>query len=288
MKISRKTTVAVLIVLFVYMFTSKASLTAHAGSISADDGLMEIVTRVMEDFETLIALHEILEVLSFEERNSVGSRLMVSMQSAQIVRQQVLSLSEGRLFLWDARKRHEFNYEVSLSLEGFMHGQRNPPQNNLQIGFAGNGGDHGCGPISVHNNLYSLYISGIINDVPCIAGIIHRLDISGGFIMGGEIGTNPEAIVQLLRNMGHETNISYLPTDLDASIRQSAAGTAILLYIGQAAPGRPAYWHYITVRYAGGRFRLYNVGGNDRAPRFANSVDEWARNRAVLALITIS
>ena len=292
MKYTTKTAAIALLVFLMYIFASHPSIVVRAENVSSDEGLMEIVTRMMDDFETLLTLHEMLEVLPADERNIIGSTMMASMQGMQIVQQQVQALFEGRLFLWDARRRYDHNYAVSsgaggIGLSGFIHGQRNSPQSNLQIGTVGNGGDHGCGPISVHNTLYSMYIAGIINETPCIAEIIHRLDMSGGFIMGGEFGTNPEAITQLLQNKGHYTIINYLPVDLDTAIRQSAAQTAILLYIGQAAPGRPAYWHYITVRYVDGLFELYNVGGRDMIRRTANSVDEWARSRAVLALITI-
>ena len=292
MRYAKKLTAAVFLVFVMYIAWPNPSVVVHAESASSDEGLIEIVARMVDDFEMLLELHEMLEVLSVEERNSVGSTMMTSMQGMQLVQQQVQAISEGRLFARDARGRHEFNHAVSsgitgVGLSGFIHGQRNAPQSTLQIGIAGNGGDHGCGPISVHNMLYSLYVNGIINDAPCIAEIIHRLDMSGGFIMGGEFGTNPEAINQFLRNMGHETSINYLPTDLDSAIMQSAASTAILLYIGQAAPGRPAYWHYITVRHAGGSFELYNVGGRDMRHRTTSSVDEWSTNRAVLALITI-
>ena len=292
MRYAKKLGFIVIFFLCMYVFAPNQKMDVYAQSTSSDDGLLEIVARVRDDFDLLFELHEMLEVLSVDERNFVGSTLMVSVQGVQIVQQQVQALSEGRLFSRDAGTRHEFNYAVSSGvggkgLGGFIHGQRNSPQNILQIGFAGNGADHGCGPISVHNTLYSLYIAGIINEAPCIAEIIHRLDMSGGFIRGGEFGTNPEAMLQLMQNKGHEASISYLPTDLDYAIKQSASGTAILLYIGQAAPGRPAYWHYITVRYVNGRFELYNVGGRDLTIRIANSVDEWARVRVVLALITI-
>ena len=290
MKYAKKITIAALLAVLACFFAPNPSLAVHGAN--ADDGMLDIVARVMEDFELLLDLHDLLENLSADERNSVGSRLMVSLQGTQLVQQQIRALSKGRLFLWDAKHRHNFNHALSSGIggkgfSGFIHGQRNPPQSLLQIGFAGNGGDHGCGPISVHNTLYSFYFYGIIDEAPCIAQIIHRLDINGGFIMGGEIGTNPETMRQLLQNMGHDTSVSYLPENLDESVRQSAAGTAILLYIGQTAPGRPAYWHYITVRYANGLFELYNVGGRDRTKRFTNSMDAWARNRAVLALITV-
>ena len=288
----KRITCVLLLIFIMYVFAPNPSMVVHAENVSSGEGLLEIVARMMDDFDMLFELHEMLEVLSVEERNSIGSTMMASMQSIQAVSQQVQALSEGRLFLIEAMQRYEFNRTVSagnesIGLSGFIHGQRNPPQSNLQVGPAGNGGDHGCGPISAHNMLYSLYTAGIIIEAPCIAEIIHRLDMSGGFIMSGEFGTNPEAIIQLLQNMGHYTIINYLPTDLDAAIRQSAAQTAILLYIGQAAPGRPAYWHYITVRYVDDRFELYNVGSRDMIRRTTNSVDEWARSRAVLALITI-
>ena len=293
MKYVKRLTAVVLLVLLMCVCKSTDAIAVRAQSTSFDDGLVDVAMRVMDDFEMLLELHEMLETLSIEERNSTGTRVMTSLQGAQILQQQVQALSEGRLFSRDARARYEFNLALSSGIggkgfSGFIHGQRNAPQSVLKIGFAGNGADHGCGPISVHNTLYSLYIYGIINEAPCIAEIIHRLDMSGGFTMGGELGTNSEAIYQLLQNMGHEASISYLPSDLDEAIRQSAAGTAILLYIGQAAPGRPAYWHYITIRYVNGRFELYNVGGRDTAERIANSVDEWASGTAVLALITIN
>ena len=286
MKYVRKITTVVFSLLC--MFASSAIINVYAQSTSSDEGLIEIVSRMMEDFEMLLTLHEILEVLPAGDRNAIGSTMMISVQGTQFVQQQAQSLSKGRLFMRDARSRYEFNRAISSCLSGFIHGQRNYPQSELQIGLVGNGGEHGCGPISVHNVLYSLYFAGVIDEAPCIAEIIHRLDIIGGFIMGGEIGTNPEAINHLLQNTGLSTIINYLPTDLDAAIRHSVAQTAILLYIGQSAPDRPAYWHYITVRYLDSRFELYNVGGRDLTIRTTNSVDDWARSRAVLALITLN
>ena len=285
--------IATIVFLLICIFASSSIITVHASSEPSDWGVMEMVLRMMDDFEALLVLHEMLEILTIEERNTIGSTMMVSMQGKQIVQQQIQALSEGRLFMREARGRYEFNRAISseengMGHSGFIHGQRNFPQSELQIGNAGNGGDHGCGPISVHNILFSLYSAGIINEAPCIAEIIHRLDIMGGFILGGEIGTNPETMVQLLQNKGHSTIINYLPTDLDTAIRQSAAQTAILLYIGQAAPYRSAYWHYITIRYIDSRFELYNVGVRDLTIRTTNSVDDWARSRAVLALITLN
>ena len=293
MKYAKNAAAMLLFVFLMYVLAPRPYMIAIAQSAPSDEGLMQIAARIKDDFEMLLELHEMLEVLSVEERNSTGNTMMTTIQGMQIVQQQVQALSEGRSFLRDAQNRFDFNYAVSSGkggkfLVGFIHGQRNPPQSVLQIGVAGNGGDHGCGPISVHNTLYSLFAYGVINEVPSIAEIIHRLDMSGGFIMGGTFGTNPEAINQLLRNKGHDANISYMPTNLDEATRHSSASTAILLYIGQAAPGRPAYWHYITVRYVDGRFELYNVGGRDTTYRLVNSVDEWAKNRAVLALITIN
>ena len=284
--------ISTVLFLFICIFVSSSIIIVHAESSSSDERPMDIVARMMDDFEALLILHEMLEVLPIEERNSIGSTMMISMQGKQIVQQQIQALSEGRLFVRDARGRYEVNRAIGsgengMGLSGFIHGQRNFPQSELLIGNAGNGADHGCGPISVHNILFSLYSAGIINDAPCIAEIIHRLDIMGGFIMSGEIGTNPEAINHLLQNKGFSTIINYLPTDLDATIRQSAAQTAILLYIGQVAPYRPAYWHYITIRYINSRFELYNVGGRDLTMRITSSVDDWVRGRAVLALITI-
>ena len=284
---------AVFLLFLMYVLAPNPSMLVHANSATNDESLTGIINQMTNNFEMLFELYETLEVLSVEERNSVGRSIMVSLQGMQVVRQQVQAMSEGRQFSRDARIRRELNHAISSGIEGkglvgFIHGQRNPPQSELQIGFAGNGGDHGCGPISTHNMLYALFASGIIDEAPCIANIIHRLDISGGFMMGGEFGTNPEAINQLLRNMGHKVIISYLPTNLDEAIIQSVAGVAILLYINQAGPGRPAYWHYITIRYASGIFELYNVGGHDITKRTTSSVDEWAIGKATLALITIN
>lgn len=277
------------IICIVLCFVPSQRMDVVAQSLIPDEGLVEIVARFADDFEMLLELHEVLETLSVEERNSTGSTMMTTVQATQVVHQQVQALSEGRFFAREARARFDFNHALRTreGLSEFIHGQRNMPQSLLQIGSVGNGADHGCGPISVNNLLFSMYTANAISEAPCIADIIRRLDMSGGFIMGGEFGTNPEAILQLLQNMGHRANISYLPSALDAAIRQSAAGTAILLYIGQTAPGRPAYWHYITIRYVGDRFELYNVGGRDTTWRIASSVDGWAANRVVLALITI-
>ena len=292
MNYAKKAGAYVFFVLCMFVFVPSQNMDVYAQNTSLDEGLLYIVARVVDDFEQLLALHEILETLSVEERNSTGSTMMTTIQAAQIVQQQVHAFSEGRLFAREAGVRFEFNYALRTGVGGkgfggFIHGQQNTPQSVLKISSFGNGSDHGCGPISANNLLYSLYIYGVISEAPCIAEIIHRIDMSGGFIMGGEFGTNPEAILQLLQNMGHQASIKYLPTALDEAVMQSAAGTAILLYIGQAAPGRPAYWHYITVRYVGGLFEQYNVGGRDTTFRLTSSIDEWATNRAVLALITI-
>jgi len=172
---------------------------------------------------------------------------------------------------------------------GFIHGQRLSPQCDLEMGDTGNGGDNGCGPIALYNALFEL--NGQANP-PNPADIIYSLERDGAFNLGGLAGTNPEALVTYLREIGRQSEISYLPSNLDASIQ--AAGVSIFLYSGGGA-----YIHYVMIRHvpaAGAtpaEFLIYNRGSRDQGPVSTPSVDQWAstgidgRSYTPLALITI-
>ncbi|MCL2400496.1 MAG: hypothetical protein FWC91_12230 [Defluviitaleaceae bacterium] len=183
----------------------------------------------------------------------------------------------------------------TIMTRGFMHGQRLSPQNHLEIGETGTGGANGCGPIAVYNAIYQL--NGQRN-APNPAEIIYALERDGAFNLGGLAGTNPEAMVTYLREIGRKAEISYLPSNLDASI--SAAGVTILLYSGGGA-----YIHYVMVRYVAGgnaagtqrgesQFLIYNRGSNDQNHVATSSVDQWAATGLngtpyrPLALITVA
>ena len=293
MKQIKKAASVILLIVLMYIFAPSLVLAANEGDNTQNENLTNSVRNLIEDFEMILEFYEVLRELSVDERNSVGSSMMTQLQSMQILQNHLRSLSEGRLFTIDARRRFEANLRISsgetqnTTLTEFIHGQANTPQNNLRISFAGNGADHGCGPIAVHNLLYSLYTAGITDQAPCIAEIIHRLEITGAFIMGGELGTNPLTIKQLLIELGHGSHISFLPENIDRNIKKSTATTAILLYIGQTRSDK-AYWHYIMIRHENELFELYNVGGRDRSFRTVLSVDEWTKSRIPLALITIN
>ena len=171
------------------------------------------------------------------------------------------------------------------TIGGFIHGQANTPQSLLRVGEFGNGYQNGCGPIALHNALFSLYMAGKLQEEPCIADIIHRLDTIAGFVLGGELGTNPHAAVEVLRQF-IPSSVRYLPSTIDEAVRRSAAGSAVLLYAGQSAPGRPVYWHYVMIRDVGQAFEIYNADSHDTEFQTVSSMDEWFKGRLVLALIT--
>ena len=172
---------------------------------------------------------------------------------------------------------------------GFIHGQRLAPQCDLELGDTGNGGDNGCGPIALYNAIYEL--NGQKNP-PNPAEIIYALERDGAFNLGGLAGTNPEALATYLRENGRQADISYLPRNLDDSIKK--AGATIFLYSGGGT-----YIHYVMIKHvaaAGGKpaeFLIYNRGSRDQGPVSTPSVDEWAatgidgRRYTPLALITI-
>lgn len=177
---------------------------------------------------------------------------------------------------------------------GFIHGQWLSPQNELEIGETGTGGANGCGPIALYNAIFQL--NGQRN-APNPADIIYALERDGAFNLGGLAGTNPEALVTYLREVGRQADISYLPGNLDEPIK--AAGASILLYSGGGM-----YIHYVMVRFVPGEssstrntephFLIYNRGSHDQEPVVATSVDQWAsvgidgRSYRSLALITIN
>lgn len=188
----------------------------------------------------------------------------------------------------EARYRHNRGiFEEILTQEGsgFIYGQNREPVRNLQIGALGTGGGHGCGPIAVYNALLYLYrYHQPEHTIPNPASIIRYLDYRHGMNLGGLAGTNPEVLTNYLRRAGHQAEITYAPTEIDAYIKE--ATVAILLY-GRVRGG--FFVHYVMVRYESGRFHVYNEFGNDTAPRVYNSIDRLVQTRGyrTVALIVI-
>ncbi|MCL1997928.1 MAG: hypothetical protein FWG65_04090 [Turicibacter sp.] len=155
---------------------------------------------------------------------------------------------------------------------GFIYGQRGEPQSGLKIGI-GSGGARGCGPFAIYNALRLLGFS------PDPAVIIRELDYMGGFNLGGLGGTNPAVMADFLRKT-LLVKIDYLPESLDALI--AGANVSILLY---HAGGMRL--HYVTVVRMADGFQIYNLGGNDVAPRLVESIDEWQMGVRILAAIVV-
>ncbi|MCL2016151.1 MAG: hypothetical protein FWG68_07905 [Defluviitaleaceae bacterium] len=204
------------------------------------------------------------------------------------------------------------NSLASKPIKGFIYGQRKTPQRHLKIGAAGNGGNHGCGPVALYNAMLCLY-SNDFKTVGCcptprkdaraldppffswigIANIIKTLEYSGAFNLGGLLGTNPIAILDFLHRANIPATIAFLPvtpkkqnnqnlsTLLDTKIKNSAA--AILLFWDG---GKRV--HYIMIRYVSGTFWLYNCAGNDISPtKNIKSITQWLNNAEYTALAAI-
>jgi hypothetical protein len=180
--------------------------------------------------------------------------------------------------IFETRYRHN---AAILQSGGFIYGQNTQPVRSLQIGSRGNGGNHGCGPIAVHNALYYL---GAENSRTNPARVIRFLDYNGGIQLSGLAGTNPEVLTRFIRREGYDATVHYLPEDMDDKIR--ASGVSILLY-GRVRGG--FFVHYTMIRHEAGYFYVYNEFGNDTRPRVYGSVDSLivSREYRAVALITI-
>lgn len=164
---------------------------------------------------------------------------------------------------------------------GIIHCQRTEPQGTLRIGPLGNGAQHGCGPFAVYNALFHLSNE---NNRPSPAGIIRGIDMSGGFNIGGSLGTNPEAVLDSLRmHSNRSTNIQYLPITLSSSIRNSSA--SVLLYVGDIWTG---YVHYVMVRHDGNGYHIYNYAYRGTSATRTSSIYSWIGINPAIALITIN
>ena len=258
-----------------------------AQSVHADDGVT--------GFDAMLGIFESLSALPLEERDAAGASLMQAVQSVERLRSRASSISGGRPFSEDVLERRGLNAQAGESIDGFIYGQAGYPQAALLIGSAGNGREHGCGPIAAFNALILLSRRGMaglpgIPEMPRIEDIIAGIEIMGGFTNSGLMGTNPQVLAQYLGGLGLDARVSYLPAGMDGQIRESLGGAAILLYLGRAAGGG-TYWHYVAAAYSGGGFELYNVGARDTAPRAFASVDEWMERTAAgaaLALVTFA
>jgi hypothetical protein len=210
--------------------------------------------------------------------------------------QHAYALSRGTTFNNLANDARNHNRNLGITTSDFIHGQRLYPQSDLKIGILGEGGPVGCGPISAYNALLSLSRNGV-SVSPNIVDIIHELHTLGGFNLLGEAGTNPHALHTVIRNMGVNANIFYLPTSFDNAIINSRASTAILLYTDLND-----VWHYTMVWHGDGYgydqlsnntiqrrgFWMYNEFGRDPLPRGYNSINTWREREpyTVLAIIT--
>jgi hypothetical protein len=195
--------------------------------------------------------------------------------------------------------RHQANLTLFPEPVGFIHGQRNTPQANLNIGTRGTGGDNGCGPIAIHNALFALSERGFNVAPPCIAEIIWDINMAGGFISGGQLGTNPLVMQSVLRNhlrnSGLNTLIHFEPVNLNTRIRSSHA--SVLLYSWTDLNTGNSGIHYVMIHYVENEFRMFNEFGRDENFEIYTSIDLWiqggrnqnqSRNYQPVALITIS
>ena len=174
-------------------------------------------------------------------------------------------------------------HDEAIINNGFIYSQTAAPQNNLRIGLVGNGAAHGCGPFAAYNALFHFSNT---DSRPLPSSIIRALDMMGAFLVGGALGTNPEALFDFLSRSGRQTDIEYLPLNLDGRVRGQDVG--ILLYIGDWSTG---YVHYVMFRHDGDGYLIYNWYPTQTEPRPVNSMNAWVnqgeRRYTNLALITI-
>jgi len=159
--------------------------------------------------------------------------------------------------------------------------QKAHPYSILKIGSAGTGAKNGCGPFAVYNALYLLSEE---NTKPNLTHIIRDLEEMGAFILGGRLGTNPQAIIKYLRRMpGYQTDYRYLPKNMDEQIKQSSV--SILLFIGSIKKVRV---HYVTIRHEQGNYLIYNLAPRAILPYATTSIDAWVNDTSYIPVMLTS
>ena len=198
----------------------------------------------------------------------------------QIIQLYANSLVNGDMatMFYNINRQHD----EAIMNNGFIYSQNASPQNGLLVGLFGNGAANGCGPFANYNALFQLSEE---SNRPSPSRIIWDLDMRGAFIGGGKLGTNPETLVDNLRQNGKQASIEYLPGNLDGRIRGQTVG--ILLYIGNWKTG---YVHYVMFRHDGNGYLIYNWRSIDTEPIRESSMNAWLTKDdpyTSVALITI-
>ena len=162
--------------------------------------------------------------------------------------------------------------------DGLIIDQNSEAIQKFMFGFFTDVDNH-CGWIALYNALV------ILGDKRSPADIIRAIESSGmlmgGAMLGGKLGTNPNAIRDYLNSLGFDAS-QNAPNNLDKTLTDGNIG--ILMY------SHPDFFndgaHYVTIEKDGDQYKIYN---DSKASEPVTSVDEWLKlhNRDVISWTTV-
>ena len=132
---------------------------------------------------------------------------------------------------------------------------------------------NGCGWIATGNILH------LMGNEMDPWEIVNYYDTTGGALISGEAGVNPEAIISFFNSKNISANIDYFPNYIDEQIRNS--GIAIFNYLHDSAA------HYIAVEYKDGEYVIYNeIAQNMEMAR--TSITAWIESNGWMPISIIT
>jgi hypothetical protein len=179
---------------------------------------------------------------------------------------QITMLGDFMIDTYDAEANKANNKQYSVT--GFIDEQITGTAAKIQMGVH-TGDYNGCGWIATYNVLHMLG-----KDMQPWEIVAHY-DKTGGALIDGNAGVNPEAISLFFTMRGIKTKTTYLPDNVDELIKKS--GVAIFNYVHSSGA------HYVAVEYKDGKFVIYNDNDENTALA-ASSIDAWMQRREWLPL----